>query len=455
MAGDDDRWLRRVERERIARKEAERLLEEKSLALYNANLKLQAFATDLESQVAQRTLELQAALQEAQKATRAKSDFLATMSHEIRTPMNGMLGMADLLRQSVLTDEQRAHVDVIRSSGDALLALINDILDFSKIDAGRLDLEVRPFDLNDEVKSIVALFRPMAEKKGLHLNASIAPELPQYVIGDSNRLRQVFSNLLSNAIKFTASGQIALRLDGRKVDDSKVELDCEVQDSGIGIPADRLDRLFKVFSQVDSSTTREYGGTGLGLAICARLTEAMGGNIEVQSLPGAGSTFRFRAIVGIANAIDRPGVLQDRKATDTTEALPLASLRVLLVEDHVINQVLASKLLERMGITADLATDGAQAVRCVSEVAYDIILMDMQMPVMDGLEATRAIRQLPLPVQPYIIALTANAYDSDRENCLQAGMNDFLSKPFRVENLREKLAVFRRTTVGAQIGLDD
>ena len=445
MAGEDDRWLRRVERERNARKEAERLLDEKSLALYNANLQLQAFAKDLEKQVAQRTAELQVALQQAQMATRAKGDFLATMSHEIRTPMNGMLGMAELLHQSSLSVEQRSYVEVIRSSGEALLSLINDILDFSKIDAGKLDLESRNFALHDELESIITLFRPMVEKKGLRLLADIAADMPAYVVGDSGRLRQVFSNLISNAAKFTASGTITVSLSAQTQPDARVALYGAVTDTGIGIPAERLDRLFKAFSQVDSSTTREYGGTGLGLAICARLTEAMGGGIAVSSQQGAGSTFRFHVLMGLGHGPDKPRLSDAQAAVASAGVASFGHLKVLVVEDHVVNQTLALKLLERMGIHADLATDGAQAVAKVQTCSYDIVFMDMQMPVMDGLEASREIRKLSLLLQPYIVALTANAFESDRELCLQAGMDDFLAKPFRADGLREKLSSFHRT----------
>jgi len=436
MSEEVARLTRRAERERTARKEAERLLEEKSLELYHANRALQALAGNLEKEVDQRTAELQVALANAEAATRAKSEFLAMMSHEIRTPMNGILGMAQLLELSPLNDEQRSHLATIRSSGDSLLVLINDILDFSKIEAGKLELEQRDFDLRAEIDSTLALYRPLVEKKGLQLVTDIAAALPP-VKGDSTRLRQIFSNLLSNALKFTHEGCITVKVGAGGTADGAIEIHGAVTDSGIGIPPDRL---FKAFSQVDTSTTRQYGGTGLGLTICARLCEAMHGHIGVDSRPGSGTTFRFSlrmargAAVGAGPGPDLPAAMEHA----------LDGLRILVVDDNPINRKLATGLLAKLGIHADLAENGQEAVDQARTARHDIIFMDMQMPVLDGIEATRAIRQLDLPVQPYIIALTANAFDADRERCLQAGMDDFLSKPFRLDDLKAKLAAFRR-----------
>ena len=370
----------------------------------------------------------------ADQANRTKSEFLAMMSHEIRTPMNGILGTVQLLELSLVGDEQRKDLTVIRNSGDALLVLIDGILDFSKIEAGKLELELRDFDVESEIRNTIALYRPGIESRDLALEVVLSPELPARLRGDSTRLRQILSNLLSNAIKFTRKGFIRVDIGAQTMADGAVRLVCSVQDSGIGIPIERQDRLFQAFSQVDVSTTRQFGGTGLGLAICARLCEAMGGKIGVESEAGVGSLFRFEILLQES--------LVPYPALDTPQLADLPSLgllKVLVVEDHPVNQKIAVGLLAKLEISADLAENGAVAVERVRSGDYDVVLMDMQMPVMDGVDATRAIRLLQLPAQPWIIAQTANAFDTDRALCLEAGMDDFLSKPFRMDHLREKL----------------
>ena len=375
----------------------------------------------------------------ADQANRTKSEFLAMMSHEIRTPMNGILGTVQLLELSVVNEEQRKDLMVIRNSGDALLILIDGILDFSKIEAGKLELEARDFDVRSEIGNTIALYRPAIESRDLTLEVVLSPELPTMLRGDSTRLRQIVSNLVSNAIKFTRQGFIRVDVGAQRMEDGIVRLVCSVQDSGIGIPAERKHRLFQAFSQVDVSTTRQFGGTGLGLAICARLCEAMGGKIGVESEAGIGSVFRFELLLRESQA---PAQAPQRLLIETSPAL--SSLKVLVVEDHPVNQKIALGLLAKLGVAADLAENGAMAVERVRSGSYQVVLMDMQMPVMDGMDATRAIRSLALSTQPWIIAQTANAFDTDRERCLEAGMDDFLSKPFRMDRLREKLETASR-----------
>jgi PAS domain S-box-containing protein len=537
-----------------------------------------AIENDITSRVETES-QLRRAKAEADFASRAKSEFLASMSHEIRTPMNGVIGMTSILSETSLTPEQRDFVNTIRTSGEALLTIINDILDFSKIESGKMELEKSPFELAQCVEEALDLFAPTAAAKRLEIGYHVEPDVPPWIVGDVTRLRQIIVNLINNAIKFTPTGSISIHVSRIHLDPSvratpagRMRLEIAVQDTGIGIPQDRIDRLFKAFSQVDSSTTRKYGGTGLGLAICQRLCQLMNGDIWVESTPGKGSTFTVAFMTDAAQrpaelappsvtGIDMNGAIalciednpitrarlkglfetlgatcafandpagavemlptlpsppeivildlpdfESQKALDITlqikcarlvlfrlgqtpppapkDGFPYASvskpiktvsflhalsllgknsgssgivvqsrqedrpiaedipLTVLLAEDNAVNQKVALRFLERMGYNADAVGNGLEAFNAVQARQYDLVLMDLQMPEMDGLEASRKIRRsLPPNRQPKIIALTANAMQGDREICLDAGMDDYISKPVK---MHEIVAAIRR-----------
>jgi len=387
----------------------------------NLNKKIQQLETDLSN-----------VREKADISNRIKSMFLANISHEIRTPMNGIIGMYNVLKQTELTDVQREYLNIINLSGNNLLTIIDDILDLAKIESNQLELEHNIFSLKKELNQVMNLLKDKAKGKGIELFYKTSPEIPDSLIGDQTRLKQIIINLANNAIKYTKEGSVSIEIELLNLNNNIAELKFSIIDTGIGISHEDKEKLFKAFSQIDSSTTRKYGGTGLGLAISKHLSSLMNGNIGVDSVVGKGSTFWFTAHLDIDSVIDTPSEIKLTKE-------PKEQLSILLVEDNLLNQKFASATLRREGYNIDIAENGKIALEKYKNNKYDLILMDIQMPVMDGIEATREIRIIEeknnINDKIKIIAITAYVMEKDRKMCLAAGMDEYLAKPFKPKEL--------------------
>ena len=421
-----------------------RTMNEMALQINEKNKALLDAHTLLEKRVVDRTRELLLAKDKAEAANRAKSNFLANMSHEIRTPMNGVIGMTQLALLASPPPEQREYLELIEKSSYRLLNVVNDILDFSKIEANKVELVVERFALRDTIATTIREFSFKAREKGLALDWRVEDEIPDAFLGDAGRLSQILINLIGNALKFTQTGRISLRVEKEYAELDELVAHFSITDTGIGISPQYQASIFEAFSQADESHSRPYEGTGLGLAICARLVALMNGQIWVKSAEGQGAVFHFTALLKKAPA-EHPGQGEGDTHPQSSEPLqeqPGLQLQILLVEDNLVNQKVAGKMLERSGHGVTIANNGQEAVATFARHPFDLVLMDIQMPVMDGFEATQAIRDLEKDSGRHtpIIALTAHAISGYREKCLERGLDDYLSKPMKIADLNAKIA---------------
>jgi signal transduction histidine kinase/CheY-like chemotaxis protein len=409
-------------------------------ALERSRAEVRRYQESLEERIRERTAALEKATEQALAASKAKSEFLANMSHELRTPMTGVLGMIDIVLDGRLDSEQREQLLTAKNCAVSLLALLNDILDLSKIEAGRMILEEVPFDLKQAIGESVGAVRPRAHAKQLELRTQIEPEAPSWIVGDPLRWRQILQNLLGNAVKFTLAGWVEVRVKVAPRPEWPA-LVVEVADSGVGIPPEKLEAIFDEFTQADGSISRRFGGTGLGLAITKKLVTMMGGEITVTSTPGQGSTFRVTVPCRPVSLLRRPEPGRGEGASRGSAEPETPRATVLIAEDNPVNQKIVAAILRRHGYRVETANDGAEALEILSRVPIDLALMDVQMPVIDGLEATRRIRSDPRWKDLPVIALTAHAMAGDRDRCLAAGMNDYITKPV---NRSQLVAVVER-----------